>query len=95
MLFPIVAFVLATRGEIGVGDANESGFRLFLLNDAAFQGIGIERRRQIDSEDNCLQSTLNFLLWEGENDNLDITFCQCFDEDTGFADPSQACQPFQ
>ena len=95
MLFPIIAFVLAIRGEFGVGDANESGFRVFLLNDNNLQGIGIERRRRINSEDNCLQSTLNYLLWEGENDNLDITFCQCFEDDTGFADPSHECQPFQ
>ncbi len=95
MSLPIIAFVLATRGELGVGDAGESGFRLFLLNDPDLQGIGIERRRQLDREDNCLESTLNYILWEGENDNLDITFCQCFDEDTGFADSSQPCQPFQ
>ena len=95
MSFPIIAFVLATRGELGVGDANESGFRLFLLKDADLQGIGIERRRRIDPENNCLKSTLNYILWEGKNDNLDITFCQCFEKDTGFADPSQACQPFQ
>ena len=90
-----MAFVLATRGEFGVGDARESGFRVFLLNNADRQGIGLERRRQIDREDNCLESKLNYILWEGENENLDITFCQCFDSDTGFADPSQACQPFQ
>ena len=95
MSFPIIAFVLATRGEFGLGDAGESGFRVFLLNDTDLQGIGIERRRQIDRVGNCLESTLNYVLWEGENEYLDITFCQCFDEDTGFADPSQACQPFQ
>jgi len=95
MSFPIIAFVLATRGELGVGEASESGFRVFLLNDNNLQGIGIERRRRINPEDNCFQSTLNFLLWEGENDNLDITFCQCFEDDTGFAAPSQDCQPYQ
>lgn len=95
MSFPIIAFVLATRGELGVGGASKAGFRLFLLSDADVQGIGIERRKWADREDNCLESTTNYILWEGENENLDVTYCQCFDKDTGFAEPYQACRPFQ
>ena len=95
MSFPIIAFVLATRGELAAGDANEAGFRLFLLSNTDVQGIGFERRKRIDREDNCLESTIKYFLWEGENQNLDITFCQCFDKDTGFAEPSKACQLLQ
>lgn len=78
MLFPLVAVVLATQGQIQIGKETHSHVRLFLLQERETEGVGIEWTRRVQEPPGCAQSSLIYLLWEGEGDNA--TYCQCYDE---------------
>lgn len=83
MLFPCMAFNLAMRTEIQVG----SNIRVFLVAEEIGEGIGIEWQRPFTSNDEvCMQTAVNYLMWEGEPEN--ITYCQCTDLTTGVQLPS-------
>jgi hypothetical protein len=78
MAFPFVAFTLATNGEMRIG--NERHLRLFLVQEAEANGIGIEWRRSLFQPGNCLRTSVAFLMWEGESEG--VSYCQCFDPAT-------------
>lgn len=85
MCFPTFAFVLATRGEIQIGDPNRRNLRLFMLQEEENQGVGLQWTRRQATEENCWLTTVHYLLWQGENTNngYDTRFCQCFDAQGG------------
>ena len=75
MAFPTLAFLLAIRGQVQVGDDGRSHLRLFMINEDDGAGIGVEWSRQ--AGDNCRLTSVNYLLWEGENQP--VRYCQCTD----------------
>jgi hypothetical protein len=78
-----MAFNLAMRTEIQVG----SNVRVFLVAEEIGEGIGLEWKRPFNSNDEvCMQTAVNYLMWEGEPEN--ITYCQCTDLATGAQLPS-------
>ena len=83
MAFPFIAFTLATNGELRLG--NESYLRLFLVQEAEANGVGFEWRRELFQPDDCLRTSVNFLMWEGESER--VSYCQCFDPATNEALP--------
>jgi hypothetical protein len=78
MAFPFVAFRLATNGQVQIGD--ESHLRLFLVQETDANGLGVEWRRQLFQPDNCLRTSVGFLMWEGDSEG--VTYCQCYDPAT-------------
>jgi hypothetical protein len=88
MSLPLVAFLLAARGQILIGDQSAGHVRLFLLNDADEQGLGVEWVRSA-SEPGCWRGRVTYFLWEGEGQNA--AFCQCADPETGAFVPAAAC----
>ena len=78
MAFPFVAFTLATNGELKIG--SESYLRLFLVQEVEASGVGFEWRRELFQPDNCLRTSVGFLMWEGQSEG--VSFCQCFDPAT-------------
>lgn len=78
MLFPVLAVVLATQEQIQIGGDAGSHVRLFLLQDRESEGVGIEWTRRVQEPPRCAQTSLIYLMWEGEGDNA--TYCQCYDE---------------
>jgi hypothetical protein len=93
MLLPILAFILAARGELMIGDVQASNIRLFMVNEDEAKGIGFQRVKKVDSEsDGCFQTSVKYLLWEGQDSGLNISFCACYDPDTGYADASRTCE---
>ena len=83
MAFPFVAFTLATNGELRIG--NESYLRLFLVQETGANGVGFEWRRGLFQPEACLQTSVAYLMWEGESEG--VTYCQCFDPVTQAALP--------
>ena len=81
LAFPAVAFILATRDQIQVGDDPAQHLRLFLVSEPQAQGVGIERARRLKNPNGCSQTNVAFLMWEGESES--IVYCQCFDEGGG------------
>jgi hypothetical protein len=92
--FPVAAFFLATQGEIRIGD-NSSGLRLFMLQESDNQGLGIQWTRSIDDPNQesavCSQTSLRYLLWEGDAAGQSSDYCQCFDPETQDSLPLDSC----
>ena len=91
MIVPFVSIVLAARGEIVVGGESEGGFRLFLLQEKEHQGLGLELRRSVESQQDCLKSSVFYLLWRGSSADINVSYCQCIDPESGLIDPSLDC----
>jgi hypothetical protein len=89
MLFPCMAFSLATRTEIEIG----SNVRIFLVSEETDEGVGVEWKRPFSANDQqCEQTAVNYFMWTGEGDNA--SYCQCTDTATGEQLPTTtgACQ---
>lgn len=93
MSFPALAFLLATRGQVMLGSDPGSGIRLFLVQEPDFEGVGMEWTRPLRRQPTCSQTTVRYLMWEGEAEP--VSFCQCSDALTGEVLPTQlqACNP--
>lgn len=95
--FPVVAFLLATQGQIEIGDAS-GGIRLFLLQDADNRGLGFQWTRSYDNPNpgsqisaDCARTTLRYFLWDGDASGQNLDYCQCTDPQTGQSLPVDAC----
>ena len=90
---PILAFILAARGELMIGDDQASNIRLFLINEDVAKGIGFQRVTKADNgSEGCFQTSVKYLLWEGQNPGLNTSYCSCHDPDTGYADATKSCE---
>lgn len=85
MSLPILAFVLAARGELMFGSDQGSNIRLFMVNATEAEGIGIQRVRKAGPENDCYQGSVRYLLWEGQGKELAADYCMCFDAQDGYA----------
>lgn len=92
-----MAFLLATEGQIEIGD-NQSGLRLFLLQDTDSQGLGLQWTRSYtnttvnnESASTCSRTSLRYFLWEGETSEQNSDYCQCFNAQNGQPLPLNAC----
>jgi hypothetical protein len=93
--FPVVAFLLATQGQLQIGDES-SGLRLFLLQDADSQGLGLQWTRPYENPENpdpttCTRTLLRYWLWEGGGTDQNLDYCQCFNPQTQQPLPVDAC----
>lgn len=77
MSLPIVAFTLAEKRELSLGD----DIRLFLVQEPDAEGVGLEWARPSRQQANCTQTSVTYLLWEGQSENT--TYCQCYDGRSG------------
>jgi len=82
---PMFAFILATRQEIKIGN-DQNNLRIFLIQEADLEGIGLESSRLSPSRPSCTQTNVKYLMWVGEPEN--VTFCLCVDPETGYSLPA-------
>ncbi|MCB0006911.1 MAG: hypothetical protein KDE04_10670 [Anaerolineales bacterium] len=75
MAFPIFAVVLASRGEIQLGDDPANNSRVFLIQEADAEGIGIQTIRETGDDLVCSETSVTYLMWKGEGENS--RFCSC------------------
>lgn len=96
LIFPTLAVVLARNGQIQLGDSDGRHWRLFLLQEADFEGLGLERARPVAPplsapDAACLQTAVSYWLWVGDGQNT--AYCQCVDAaGAGLPDTPPACQ---
>lgn len=77
MSFPIGAAVLATSGQLELGNEQSANhLRLFLVQERSQEGVGLEWTRRAALE-GCRQGRLFYLMWEGSGENA--TYCTCYD----------------
>lgn len=87
ILTPTLAFVLARNGQVQVGRTDGRHWRLFALQQADVEGLGLERARPVDAPEGaadtvqCLQTSITYWMWAG--DGQATTYCQCTDGATG------------
>jgi hypothetical protein len=74
---PFLAFVLAARGQIQLGEGPRRYVRLFLVQEEDTQGIGVEWVRPAADRPACSDGSLTYFTWQGEGQNAH--FCQCYD----------------
>lgn len=88
MMLPATAFILARNGQIQVGEPDGPHTRLFLLQDADAEGLGLERARTVRPPASgpdtvtCLRTTVSYWMWAGEA-GQNTSYCQCIDQATG------------
>lgn len=88
MAFPITAFAVSMRGQLQFGQDNRPHLRLFMVQEEDANGIGIEWAKRPFRHRNCLQTTLQYIMWEGQSEPA--TFCQCIDPETEMLQSSTA-----
>jgi len=81
MCFPILAFALAIKGEIKIGDRKRSGLRVFMVKEKEAQGIGFEWSRELDSQFECTNTSVRYLLWESDQSDPNVNYCLCYEQD--------------
>jgi hypothetical protein len=87
MAFPTFAFVLATKGELQLGDEPRSHVRFFMVQEIDTNGIGVEWVRAARQVDHCTRTTIRYLLWDGGSGGENANFCQCYDPVTNMPLP--------
>lgn len=94
MLLPLLAFRLAGRQQIQLGNSERDHLRIFLVQEKTAEGIGVEQIRPYQPLPNCFQTDVNYYMWKGEPENT--TFCQCYHPDTEelISTTMTACTPF-
>ncbi|MCA9961181.1 MAG: hypothetical protein R3E31_24325 [Chloroflexota bacterium] len=75
--FPFFAVFLASQGEIQLGSNSQRHVRVFLVQERSAQGVGIEWTRPLRESPTCMQTQINYMMWEGVGEN--VTYCQCTD----------------
>ena len=89
MAFPTFAFFLATQGELQLGSNPRSHVRFFMVQAEDSDGIGIEWVRKTGQTEDCTQTSINYILWEGKSEGNNASFYQCYDPDTGAPLPNR------
>lgn len=79
MAFPTFAFLLATKGELRLGDEPRSHVRFFMVQEENTNGVGMEWVRAAGRVENCTRTTLRYFLWDGGDAGQNVSFCQCYD----------------
>lgn len=80
--FPTFAFMLAMNGEITLGGGPRHHLRFFMVQEEAADGIAVEWARPLLRQSNCAKTSVVYLLWEGRQDNQNVSFCHCYDAAT-------------
>lgn len=82
LLTPCFLLTLASQGELSltIGGLPGQELRLWLIMDADQRGVGISSPIvSTGAEDRvCLQTNINFVLWQGSQES--IQYCECFEQ---------------
>lgn len=71
MIFPFATFKLAQDGEFQFMNT-----RVFTITQKDVAGVGFQTDRSAREPATCQQTTLRFLLWEGESDSSVACYCE-------------------
>lgn len=71
LLLPVASFKLARQGEFMLGKT-----RVFLISERDQGGVGLQSTRDVTREAACSITTIRYLMWEGDGENLQTCTCQ-------------------
>lgn len=102
LLLPCFMIVLATQQQITIsqGSLPDQEIRIWLVMEQNQRGLGISststhpaKGDNLPTDSLCLQTNVNYLLWQGKGEAS--TYCECYAHDgdnyTPLASYSQAC----
>ena len=96
MSLPVVAFLLAMRGELAWRRGEFVEDRLWLVRDPQANGLAYSASRIVSDQRPvdgpvCVRTQVTFLLWQGRSEALG--FCECFGLSplTGTYEPAGEC----
>jgi hypothetical protein len=89
MALPILAAVLAIRGQIELGDEEGRWLRVFMIQERAAEGVGVVWSRPLAAAPHCRYTAVRYLMWRGTGEN--VSFCVCNDPVTGEALGEHPC----
>ena len=75
-----------------IGSEQSSNNRLFLVNNDEVEGIGFQRAHKAGTGPGCLNTSVKYLLWEGQSAGLNTSYCECYNLETGYVDTTQTCE---
>lgn len=77
MSFPVGAAILASNGQIELGNQQSAHhLRLFLVQERDQEGVGLEWTRPA-RPDKCRQGSITYAMWKGMAENA--RYCICSD----------------
>jgi len=93
IILPLIAFMVAARGQSRIGSDEQNHLRIFLLQDKDTEAIGVELARRTSMETLCIETRVRYFMWTGDAEN--VTFCQCIDPQSSAFLPAMpgTCNP--
>lgn len=87
LLLPCGMFWLGTGGSISIPHSNipepeqHPLFQIDLIMDTNNRGLQFTQTSiiNIDEQNLCVQGNVNYLLWESDNTDTSVTYCQCYE----------------
>lgn len=74
-ILPIFACRLLATGKIEFGELPNNYVNIFVLQEPGKEGLGFQWSRTVDDENQCIQTTARYFMFEGEGEDID--FCGC------------------
>lgn len=68
-------FALLRNGEVVLGTDPLSQTRIFLIQEPGQEGVGVERTRLISEDGECVQTSINYWMFEGEGADAQVCIC--------------------
>lgn len=78
--FGFVTLLVEKEIVIPLSDKPEHEIRLFLLDEPDQRGVGLSRPNLESQTEGayCVKTSLHYLIWEGEGENLN--YCDCYEK---------------
>ena len=83
MCLPILALAIAMKGEVSLGASERAHVRTFMVQDEGIEGIAFEWARKHGSDGHCLDTSVRYILWEGESADFNVDYCYCLQDIDG------------
>ena len=75
---PALGLLLAVRGELSWHPGDYGEYRVWVVTEENVRGLGWQARHVVSHsvQDTCLQTTVGFWLWQGQQSRS--TSCECY-----------------
>ena len=82
---PVLGLLLAMNGELALTISEHNEYRVWLLMDDEERGIGWSSKNMFSDNlnNNCVINRVNFILWEGDSENVNTFYCECYSGNNG------------
>ena len=86
--FPVLMLMLAMQGELVWNPIEHREYRVWLIMEDDQRGLGYATKHAISrtSAQVCLVNHVGFLFWQGDNDQVNTDYCECYSYNDGILD---------